>query len=134
MENKYQNRVKVKGAMFPNTYKTEGSQQPDMKGTLTISSAIFTLIYNQVKEIQAIADSGVRKNGTHEIKLELAGWNREAKGTGLKYLYVNAELLPLKKDEDEDETVSSRPYVTGTDEDYSNVETTPENDDEKIPF
>jgi len=119
MENKYQNRVKVKGAMFPNTYKTEGSQQPDMKGTLTISSAIFTLIYNQVKEIQAIADSGVRKNGTHEIKLELAGWNREAKGTGLKYLYVNAELLPLKKDEAEDQTV---------------VETTPENDDENIPF
>lgn len=68
---------KIYLALFTNTKKQPGSNQPDFngKGTMTVDQLTALLI--------------AAKAAGGELKIELAGWHKIGKGSGVKYVSLN---------------------------------------------
>jgi len=87
------------GAIFPNTFKKEGTQQPDWTGSVDVSKELLKALVDIAKELKERASQGEEIDDKSFIKLRCAGWDRTSK-KGAIYKYLTIE--PLRQDEDED--------------------------------
>jgi hypothetical protein len=90
------------GALFPNNFKKDGTQQPDWTGTVDVSKELLSALVDIAKELKEKANQGEEIDDTKFIKLRVAGWDRTAKNTGADYKYLTIEPLREKPEEPEE--------------------------------
>lgn len=76
------NNNRASGALFRNTKKAEGSNQPDMNGNIEFSVEMLESM---------LVDAKIKAAGSQPLKMKLAGWTKVA-ASGLQYLSLSLQL------------------------------------------
>ena len=97
-EDKREYGPSCQGAIFPNTFKKEGTQQPDWTGTVDVSKELLKALVDIAKDLKDRASQGEQIDDDNFIKLRCAGWDRTSK-KGATYKYLTIE--PLRQQEEE---------------------------------
>jgi hypothetical protein len=77
---------KSKGGLWAHNKTSE--KQPDLKGHVEISKDVLRMLVNQAKA------------GVSDIKLQVAGWDRTARNSGQRYIYLTSEAYVQKEWQD----------------------------------
>lgn len=73
---------RASGALFRNTKKAEGSNQPDMNGNIEFSVEMLESM---------LVDAKIKAAGKQPLKMKLAGWTKVA-ASGLQYLSLSLQM------------------------------------------
>ena len=101
-EDKREYGPSCQGAIFPNTFKKEGTQQPDWTGSIDVSKELLKALVDIAKELKDRASQGEEIDANSFIKLRCAGWDRTSK-KGAIYKYLTIEPLRQEENEDDDD-------------------------------
>ena len=101
-EDKREYGPSCQGAIFPNTFKKEGTQQPDWTGTIDVSKELLKALVDIAKDLKDRASQGEEIDDDNFIKLRCAGWDRTSK-KGAIYKYLTIEPLRQQEEEPDEE-------------------------------